>query len=195
MQNYFTKLLLIDVHHINALKPLTFSMLIIILIGGCASIPIEFQTSMEKERDGIALLKDRHKQTVSELTDNWYVERLNRLLQIKQTEIDKITISIDNPSGTGKISVIKKDELTKIDQQFSEAITTTNKIRNLLIDGFSDNDNWEKLVQLNSINLEMTMSLTELNAAQRKFYSELAGKNVPFPTDFINEQTKELLNK
>jgi hypothetical protein len=174
------------------IKPLTLSILIAIL-SGCASIPPEFFTSMEKERDGISLLKDRHKQTVYELTENWYNERHHRLLFLKQIEIDKITISVDNPDSTSKINVIKKNELVKIDQQFSEAITMANKIRNLLIDGYSDSENWEKLVKLNSINLEMTRSLTELNAAQRKIYSELAGKNVPFPSDFINEQTKNLL--
>lgn len=163
----------------------------VFIITGCASIPPEFFTSMEKEREGIILLKDRHKQTVYELTENWYNERLGRLQYIKIHEIDKITLKIENPDGTGEINVIKKDDLVKIDQQFSEAISMTNNIRNLLIEGYSDPENWEKLVKLNTINLEMTRSLTELNNAQRKFYSELAGKNVPFPTDFINEKTKD----
>lgn len=175
------------------IKPLTLLMLIAIL-SGCASIPPEFLTSMEKERDGISLLKDRHKQAVYELTENWYNERLDRLLFLKQIEIDKITISVENPDGSGKINVIKKSGLDRLDQQFSEAITMTNKIRNLLIDGYADTENWEKLVKLNSINLEMTRSLTELNAAQRKFYSELVGQNIPFPSDFINDQTKNLIN-
>jgi hypothetical protein len=174
------------------IKLLTLSVLLAMLTG-CASIPPEFLTSMEKERDGINLLKDRHRQSVYELTENWYNERLGRLLFIKQLEIDKISMSVDNPDGTGKIDVIKKEKLVQIDKQFSQAITMTNKIRNLLIDGYTDSGNWEKLVKLNSINLEMTRSLTDLNAAQRKFYSELVGKNVPYPSDFINEQTKNLL--
>ena len=102
-------------------------------------------------------------------------------------------MGIENPDGTGKIDVIKKGKLVKVDKQFSEAIIMTNKIRNILIDGYSDSENWGKLVKLNSINLEMTRSLTSLNAAQRKFYSELVGKNVPYPSDFINEQTKNQL--
>lgn len=174
------------------IKLLTLSLLLVIFTG-CASIPPEFLTSMEKERDGINLLKDRHKQSVYELTENWYNERLGRLLFIKQLEIDKITMGIENPDGTGKIDVIKKGKLVKVDKQFSEAIIMTNKIRNILIDGYSDSENWGKLVKLNSINLEMTRSLTSLNAAQRKFYSELVGKNVPYPSDFINEQTKNQL--
>jgi hypothetical protein len=159
----------------------------------CATIPPEFLTAMEKEREGISLLKERHQKTVYELTENWYTERLNRLLFIKQLEINKISISVDNSNGSGKIEVLKKVELIKIDKQFSDAITLTTKIRNLLIEGYSDTNNWEKLVKLNAINLEMTRSLTELNAAQRKFYSDLAGKNTPFPSDFINQQTQNLL--
>jgi len=175
------------------IKPFTFAILILIF-SRCASIPPEFLTSMEKERDGINLLKERHKQAVYELTENWYNERLNRLLFIKQLEIDKITIHIDDPDGTGETKVIKKEELLKIDQQFSEAIAMAGKIRNQLIDGYTDSENWEKLVKLSSINLEMARSLSELNKAQRKFYSELVGKNIPFPTDFINDKTKDLLN-
>ena len=170
------------------------ALFMIFLLAGCASVPPEFLTSMEKERDGISLLKDRHNKCVYELTENWYNERLGRLLFIKQLEIDKITMTVNSPDGAGTVKVIKKDELAKIDKQFSEAITMTNKIRNLLIDGYSDSENWEKLVKLNSINLEMTRSLMELNTAQRKFYSELVGKNVPYPSDFINEQTKNAIN-
>lgn len=168
--------------------------IMLIAFSGCGSIPPEFLTSMEKERDGINLMKERHKQTVHELTENWYDERLSRLVYIKQIEIEKISISVEDPNDKRQINVIRKDALVKIEQQFSESIILTNKIRNLLIDGYSDSENWEKLVKLNSINLEMTRSLTELNKAQRKFYSELVGKNVPFPSDFINEKTRQFLN-
>lgn len=175
------------------IKLFTVSIMIIVF-SGCASIPPEFITSMKKERDGINLLKDRHEKAVYQLTENWYKERLGRLIDIKQIEIDKITISVDDPDGTGKLSVIKKEELADIDKKFNEAVTMTNNIRKVLIDGYSDSENWEKLVKLNSINVELASSLTELNAAQRDFYSELVGKNIPFPSDFINEETKNLLN-
>jgi hypothetical protein len=49
----------------------------------CGTIPPEFLTTMEKEREGINLLKERHQKTVYELTENWCQERLNRLLFIK----------------------------------------------------------------------------------------------------------------
>ncbi len=168
-------------------------LLIVIVFTRCASIPPEFLKSMEKERQGIILLKERHKQSVYELTENWYNERLNRLLFIKQIEIDKITITVDDPNGTGKINVLKKNEMVKIDKQFSEAISLISKIKHELIEGYTDSENWAKLVKLNTINLEMTRSLTELNTAQRKIYSELVGDNIPFPKDFINEKTKEYL--
>ncbi len=168
-------------------------LLFIVVFTRCASIPPEFLKSMEKERQGIILLKKRHKQSVYELTENWYNERLNRLLFIKQIEIDKITITVDNPNAAGKIDVLKKNEMIKIDKQFSEAISMISKIKYELIEGYTDSENWAKLVKLNSINLEMTRSLTELNAAQRKIYSELVGDNVPFPKDFINEKTKKYL--
>lgn len=172
----------------------SFSLLILIsILSGCASIPPEFLTSMEKERDGIILLKKRHQQTVIELTENWYNERILRLDDIKKIEIDKISFSLDNPDGSGKIDVIKKDELIKLEGQFNAAITMINKTKNLLIDGYSDSENWDLLTRLNSLNLEMTRSLLELDEAQRKFYSEVVGKSLPFPSDFINAETKNLL--
>lgn len=173
---------------------LMISAFLLSLICSCATVPPEFLVSMEKEKDGIDLLKERHKQTVLELTDNWYNERLERLMFIKKLEIDKITITT-NDQNSNSIEVIKKPELEKIEQQFSEAIVMANKIRNVLILGYSDIDNWDKLVKIHNINLEMTQSLLELDKAQRKFYSELVGKNIPYPSDLINEQTKKLLNE
>ena len=175
------------------MKPKMILLFLSILCMSCGTIPPEFLTTMEKEREGINLLKERHQKTVYELTENWYQERLNRLLFIKQLEINKIVLSIPDTDGSSTIEVIKKEALIKIDAQFSAAVTLTTKIRNLLIEGYSDTSNWEKLVKLNTINLEMTRSLTDLNAAQRKFYSDLAGKNIPFPSDFINQQTQKLL--
>lgn len=166
-----------------------------LILSGCASIPPEFLTSMEKERDGIILLQERHKRTVSELVNNWYEERLERLLFIKELEIKKITIIFPDPNGGNGIEVIEKESLLKIEKQFDVALETANLIRVSLINGYHDGENWDKLQKLNTLNIKMSRSLLELNQAQRKFYSELIGQSIPFPTDFINEKTKELLNK
>lgn len=170
-----------------------FLVTMIVILSGCASVPPEFLTAMEKQRDGIQLLKDRHNETVVALTENWYKERLERLSYIKQIEIDKITMKVPSPEGSGDIVVIEKSQLKKIEKQFDEAILLANKIRNALILGYSDHENWEKLTKLHAINLEMARSLIELNEAQRKFYSELTGGNIPYPTDFLNEKTESLL--
>ena len=172
-----------------------FFLLIPILMIGCATIPPEFLTSMEKERDGIALLNKRHIQTVNDLAENWYDERIARINYTKQLEVEKITINIKDPNGGNAITVIKSEELKKIDQQSNQAVDLANKIKEVLINGYSDVENWTKLVKINSINLEMTRSLKELNAAQRKLYSDLVGQNTPFPTDFLNEEAKKLLPK
>lgn len=169
--------------------------IIICTISSCASIPPEFVTAMEKERDGIKLLKQRHTQTVSDLVDSWYDERLSRLIFFKQIEIKKVTIVFPNPDGGNGIEVLEKEGLLKIERQFDEAVKFTNIIRVALIKDYSDADNWDKLQKLNTINLDMTRSLLELNQAQRKFYSELVGDNVPYPSDLINDKTKEILNK
>ncbi|WP_299157052.1 hypothetical protein [uncultured Tenacibaculum sp.] len=176
------------------IKQLSLLFLLLFFIG-CATIPPEFLVAMQKEKEGIQLLKKRHQQTVLELTENWYNERRNRLLYIKQLEINKITLSVNNPNGKGNITVLKKDALAIIEKQFSEGLNMAAKIKQQLLQGYADTENWRKLVKLNAINLEMTQSLTDLNASQRAFYLELVGQNVPFPSDFINQQTQELLTK
>lgn len=165
------------------------------LFTGCASVPPEFLTSMEKEREGINLLKDRHKLAIMELSNNWYEERLARISYVKQLEIDKITMKVADPANAGQdILVVQKEKLQIIEKQFDQAVSMANKIRLLLIDGYSDTENWDKLIKLNALNLEMAKTLLELDEAQRKFYFEIAGKNTPFPSDLINDQTRDLLN-
>lgn len=174
------------------IKLVSFSILIG-LLSSCATIPPEFLVAMEKEKQGIQLLKNRHQQTVRELTENWYNERRNRLQYIKQLEITKITLNVNDPNGKGSITVLKKDALAKINKQYNEAMEMAGKIKQQLINGYADTENWSKLVRLSAINVEMTQSLTDLNTSQRAFYLELVGQNIPFPSDFINEQTQQLL--
>jgi hypothetical protein len=164
-------------------------------MSSCATIPPEFLSSMEKEKEGIALLNKRHIQTVNALVENWYNERVARISFVKQLEIEKITIKVNDPTTGNPITAIKNDPLRKIEEQSRQAIEEANKIKQVLIDGFSDQENWGKLSKINSINLEMTKSLKELNAAQRKLYAELVGQNTPFPSDFLNEESKKLVNK
>ena len=166
-----------------------------LFISSCATIPPEFLTSMEKEKEGIALLNKRHLQTVNELAENWVNERIFRIKSTKQLEIDKISLKVTEPGGNTPITVIKSEEFKKIEEQYQQAIEMVNKIKGLLINGYSDLENWNKLIKLNSINLEMTRSLNDLNLAQRKLFSDLAGQNVPFPTDFLNEEVKKVFSK
>lgn len=93
------------------MKPKMILLFLSILCMSCGTIPPEFLTTMEKEREGINLLKERHQKTVYELTENWYQERLNRLLFIKQLEINKIVLSIPDTDGSSTIEVIKKESL------------------------------------------------------------------------------------
>lgn len=167
----------------------------VICFVSCATVPPEFITTMEAERNGISLLQKRHTQTVQELVENWYEERLARILYIKELELRKITIKLPNPAGGQPLEVIEKEALLKIEKQFDEAIALTNKTRLDLVAGYLDADNWDKLVKIHDINLDMAKSLLEIKKAQRKFYSELVGKTVPFPTDFISEKTKSVLKK
>lgn len=172
-----------------------FMIMLFCLVSGCATIPPEFLTSMEKEKEGISLLNKRHLQTVNELAENWFNERVSRIKHVKQLELDKITIRVTEPGGNNPISVIKSEELKKIEDQYQQAFELTNKIKELLVNGYSDIDNWNKLIKLNSVNLGMARSLNDLNSAQRKLFSDLAGQNVPFPTDFLNEEAKKIFPK
>lgn len=174
---------------------ITLVPMFVIYFVGCATIPPEFVTAMETERNGISFLQKRHRQTVRQLVENWYEERLERILFIKQIELQKITIKLPNPDGGKPLEVIEKESLLKIEQQFDKAVALVNKTRLDLIDGYLDAENWDKLARIHDANLDMAKSLLELNGAQRKFYSELVGKNAPFPTDFINETTKNVLER
>ena len=150
---------------------------------------------MKKERDGISFLQKRHKQTVRKLVENWYRERLERIRSIKKQKLQKITIELPNPDGGKPLEVIEKESLLKIEQQFDKAVALVKKTKRDLIDGYLDAENWDKLARIHDANLDMAKSLLELDEAQRKFYSELVGENVPFPTDFINETTKNVLER
>jgi len=164
-------------------------LILILFLSSCASTPPEFLTAMEKEQEGIVLLKARHNQTVQDLTSNWYEERVARIENIKQQELTKITFLVEGDE------VVKRAQVDKLDSQFKVGIKQASDIRELLLAGYADTDNWDKLVKLHTINLNMARSLVELNQAQRAFYSDLVGKNVPFPTDFINDETKKLLGQ
>jgi len=167
----------------------------LIIQASCSSIPPEFITTMEAERSGIVLLEKRHRQTVNDLVDNWYEERLARMNAIKKQELKKITIILPNPDGGESLEVIESQALMKIEQQFNEAMAMVSKIRSQLIEGYLDADNWRKLVKIHDVNLEMAKSLLELNKAQRNFYHSLVGDNAPFPADFLNEKTKDFMEK
>ena len=88
-----------------------------------------------------------------------------------------------------------KNQLLKIEDQFNEAVIMTNQIKLKLIEGYMDNENWGRLIKINAVNVDMAKSLSELNQAQKNFYSALVGDNKLLPSEFINEKTKELLNK
>jgi hypothetical protein len=164
-----------------------------IVISSCASVPPEFLQSMEKEKEGIRFLNDRHEQAVRDLVDNWYEERLSRLAYIKKIEIDKISFIASYEDSD--VEVIMKSQLLTIEDQFNEAVITANQIKLKLIEGYMDNENWGKLIKINAVNVDMAKSLSELNQAQRNFYSALVGDNKLLPSEFINEKTKELLNR
>jgi hypothetical protein len=167
----------------------------VILLTGCATVPPEFGSAMETERNGILLLHKRHQQTVQDLVENWYEERLARMTFIKTLELQKITQKFPDPEGGAPLEVIEKEALLKIERQFDEAVFLVNKTRLEITEGYLDVDNWDRLIKIHAVNLDMTRSLLELNKAQRRFYSELVGNNVPYPTDFINEKTKDMLDK
>ena len=171
-----------------------FFILSIVLLTGCASIPQEFQSAMEIEARGIDLMYSRHYQTVSELVDNWYNERMAILAKLKQFEIQKISISLPNPNGGNDIEVIQKDALLILENQYDSEVKKVNQVRTSLIDGYLDNDNWNKLKELHSVNLDMTKSLLELNQAQMSFYQSIVGKNTPSPTEIINNGIKNFLS-
>jgi|GEM_PF-7082760 len=166
-----------------------------LMVSGCATIPPEFLTAMEKEKEGVALLNKRHQQTVNDLVENWYNERIERVNFVKQLEIDKITLKVNDPNGGNQIDVIKSGELKKINQQYKQAVDDADKLKTVLIEGYLDEQNWTKLIKLNSYNVEMARSLKDLNAAQSKLYTELVGQNTPLPTDFLNNEAKKLLPK
>ncbi len=147
---------------------------------------------MEKERDGINLLKERHQQTVMDLVDDWYSERLSRINYIKKLEIDKITITTKDSSNK-IIKVIKKTELERLENLFNVAIDSVNKIKNIILEGYSDSANWYKLIKIHNVNVNMTSSLLDLDKAERQLYSDFIKSNVPFPSDFIDEKVKKII--
>ena len=167
--------------------------LLVILLTGCASIPPEFQSAMDAEAKGIHMIDRRHKQAVSELVDNWYNERMERLAFLKQLKIQMISVSLPNPNGGNDIEVVQKDALLKLEEQYDLAVKEVNQIKTKLTNGYLDKDNWDKIKRLHAVNLDMTKSLLELNQAQRSFYQSIVGENTPYPSDFISEKTKDFL--
>lgn len=161
----------------------------------CKSIPPEFIVAQEKQQEGLILLHQRHQQAVHELVQNWYEERINFLNHIKSQEKEKISFIIDNPKGTGSIEVIKKTPFDLIEKHYQEGIATALKIKEALELGYTDSQNWNKILELQKINLELSRSLLEIDLAQRKFYAQLVGKNQPFPSDFINDNIKKLIKQ
>ena len=152
---------------------------------------------MQKEGEGIALLHQRHQKAVRELVDIWYNSHVEQLKRIRQQEMEKATIplpNIDPAAGEPQsLFVIERGSLDVIEKRFNEEIARADLARQGLLDGYSDEENWQRLKQLHSVNQDMTESLLDLDEAQRTFYSQVVGDNLPFPTDFINDSVQGLL--
>ena len=169
-------------------------MLIFVFLTGCASIPLEFQSAMETEARGIEMMYRRHNQTVRELVDNWHKERMARLTKLKQSQIKKKSILLPNPNGGEGIEVVPTDAILILENHYDSEVRKVNQVRTSLIDGYLDEDNWNKLKELHSVNLDMTKSLLELNQAQKSFYQSIVGKNTPSPSELINTKIKNFLS-
>ena len=167
--------------------------LVAALITACASVPPEFGTSMQREADGIAFLHSRHQESVRQLADIWYEERMARLDDIRTAELANVIIELPNPDGGDPLIVVALDALNEIERRYAAAVAEADQARLDLLSGYSDTDNWQRLVKIHSANQSMAYSLLELDRAQRTFYSEIVGDNIPFPTDFINESVMEAL--
>ena len=89
--------------------------------------------------------------------------------------------------------MVALDAMNEIDRQYAAAVAEAEQARLDLLSGYSDTDNWQRLVKIHSTNQSMAYSLLELDRAQRRFYSEVVGDNIPFPKDFINETVMEAL--
>ncbi len=164
------------------------------LITACASVPPEFGTSMQREAEGIAFLHTRHQESVRHLADIWYEERLARLDDIRTAELTKVTIELPDPNGGDPLPVVALDALNEIEKRYTTAVANADQVRLDLLSGYSDTDNWQRLVKIHSANQRMADSLLELDSAQRTFYSEIVGDNIPFPKDFINENVTAALS-
>lgn len=167
-----------------------FYLLIPLLFASCGSIPPEIVDAMQKEKNGIALMNSRQLKTVKDLSENWYNERVQFLNYIKKIEINKITVT--DPADATK-ELVKKKELEKISSQYDAAITKAQEAKKLMVDAYLDKDNWSKLKTLHDTNQEFVKSLYDLDASQRLLYSNLVGKSIPYPTDFINNELKDKL--
>ncbi|MDE0222558.1 MAG: hypothetical protein OXJ90_25045 [Spirochaetaceae bacterium] len=164
------------------------------LITACASVPPEFGTSMQREAEGIAFLQTRHQESVRQLAEFWYEERLARLDDMRTAELAKVTIDLPNPDGGDPLMAVALHAMNEIGAQYAAAVAEAEQARLDLLSGYSDADNWQRLVKIHSANQSMAYSLLELDRAQRAFYSEIVGDNIPFPKDFINENVMEALN-
>lgn len=163
------------------------------LIAGCASVPPEFGTSMQREAEGIAFLHTRHQESVRQLAAFWYEERVARLDDIRAADLAKVTFEIANANGGDTLTVVPLDALNAIESRYATDVAKADQMRLELLASYFDTDNWQRVVKMHSTNQSMAESLLELDRAQRAFYLETVGDNVPFPKDFINESVTKAL--
>lgn len=167
----------------------------VILLSGCASIPPDLLESYNIAQSTSIKMSERHFSAVNDLVENWYAERISRLDEIRKNEIGKVSFVVDHPKGSGKVKMIMEDDLKKIEEDYKEAMMQASKWKDSLNAGYLDKDNWQKLEKLNDVNLEWMRSFVGLYREQRKLFKELAKKNMPFPSDYINAQMKKIIQK
>ena len=154
-----------------------------LLLGwGCATVPPEFLVAMEREREGIELLRERHRRTVEELVENWHQERMERLRDVRERELGRLGLRVPHPDGRGEVSVVETAALHRLDDRYASAVRLADSLRDELAQGYLDTENWDRLTRLHGINLEMARSLREVNEAQRKLYAELVDGSLPRST-------------
>ena len=163
------------------------------LITACASVPPEFATLMQREAEGIAFLHNRHQESVRQLADFWYEERLARLSDSRTADLAKVTLEMPDPDGGNSLTVVPLEALHAIESRYAADVAEADQARLELLSGYFDTDNWQRVVKIHSTNQSMAESLLELDRAQRAFYLETVGDNVPFPKDFINESVTKAL--
>jgi len=133
---------------------ISFLFLMFSVLIGCKKVPPEFYRSMEVQNNGVGMMAERYKVAVEELVENWYLVQVEMIELGTKCEL----VNIQKVSSEGMV-FYDPVEMGMVQGQYLADMAEVEEMRLEMLEGYSDEVNWDRLRRLSELNLEFAHRL------------------------------------